>query len=134
MSSHLSLSASQHERNSRFIQGIFPVNVFTASTFILDKARPIPRGFFFFKIIYSGFPLHIFSLDLYFFMSSDHWKIIPKWVELVPLRTSLFFWVTSEETGVMFGAVNLTAFGFNLPFFLLEISQILSWLRRGHRQ
>lgn len=44
MSSDLSLSASQHERNSRFIQGIFPVNVFTASTFILDKAKPIPRG------------------------------------------------------------------------------------------
>jgi len=49
MSSDLSLSASQHERNSRFIQGIFPDSIFTASAFILDKAKPIPRCLFFLK-------------------------------------------------------------------------------------
>lgn len=133
MSSDLSLSASHHGRNSRFIQGIIPVSVFTAFTFILDKAKPVPRGlgFFIYLIIYNRV-LHIFSLDFYFSISSDHRKIILKWTELVPLTTSLFVQVTSEHTGVMFGAVRFNSFGLVFAFCSLEIFQILSQLRAMH--
>lgn len=82
MSRYFSLSASKRGRNSIFIQSTFPVSVFTASTFILDKAKPFPRVL---KIINSKVTcMFFFYLDYHFSNSSDHWKSHPNW--------NWFFW------------------------------------------
>lgn len=75
--------------------------------------------FFFLNDLQQSSPAYlcIFSLDFYVSISSLYCKIIPRRVELLPLRTSLgFCCVTSEDTCAIFGAPHQTSFVLCLLF------------------